>query len=259
MKIVFSVDLAMALIMGFQPESIPLSALALSRGLTPSLTALEFVGDATGLRHQFVAPRSMLSLEDRLPPWLVSWGKSHLTARPEIVSSCIGCGRCALHCPPQAMHIEGGRVHIDDKKCIRCYCCQELCPENAVQLNEGLLLKVAKKFQLRVQVQKQENKKTPEHGRKATANRSIPNRPVSPLALVLSPYYTKVEKVFGRRRNSIQRVSLHRLRSGMLTSENIYTAEGQLLIKADTEIKESYIRRLRGYRHSGCVCPQSFF
>ena len=142
----FAVDLAMAAVMGFPADSIPLSSLALSRRLTPPLAELELVGDAAGVRHQFVAPRSMLSLEDRVPSWLVKWSKNQLTARPEISPACIGCGRCAEHCPPQAMHLANGRVHIDYEKCIRCYCCQELCPANAVNLKEGLILGAARKF-----------------------------------------------------------------------------------------------------------------
>ena len=142
----FAVDVVMAAIMGFRPEEIPLSALALSRGLTPALAELEVVGNAAVLRHQFVAPRSMLSLEDRLPGWLVHLFKNHLTARPEINRNCVGCGRCAEHCPPQAMHVAAGRVVVDHDKCIRCYCCQELCPANAVEIKEGLLLGAAKKF-----------------------------------------------------------------------------------------------------------------
>ena len=43
----------------------------------------------------------------------------------------------------------------------------------------------------------------------------------------------------------MQRVSLERLRPGMLTSENVYTADGQLLLKANAEIQESYLKRLQ--------------
>ena len=61
-------------------------------------------------------------------------------------TKCIGCGRCVTHCPPQAMQLAGGIVHIDDAKCIRCYYCQELCPANAIELHRGLLLKLAQRF-----------------------------------------------------------------------------------------------------------------
>lgn len=145
----FAVDMAMAGCMGFSPETIPLLALALERGLTPPPAGLELVGDASSLRHQFLPPRSMLSLEDRLPGWLVKWCRSQLTAKPAIGAECIGCGRCARHCPPQAINVESARAVIDDSRCIRCYCCQELCPANAVQLQEGLALKLTRRWLLK--------------------------------------------------------------------------------------------------------------
>ena len=142
----FAVDLVMAEIMGFDPARLPLTALALERGLTPPLAGIELVGSASDVRRKFVPPRSMLTLADRIPGWAAALGRSQLTARPEIDETCIGCGRCAAHCPPQAMAVESGKVRIDYDKCIRCYCCQEHCPEDAVHLKEGALLKISRRF-----------------------------------------------------------------------------------------------------------------
>jgi uncharacterized protein (DUF362 family)/Pyruvate/2-oxoacid:ferredoxin oxidoreductase delta subunit len=142
----FAVDIIMAEMMGFNPEYLPVTALALERGLTPPLAGIELVGSARDIRLKFVEPRSMNSLEDRVPKWVADLGRNQLTARPEIDSSCVGCGRCAAHCPPQAMTVTGGKVKIDYDKCIRCYCCQELCPENAVHLREGPVLKAARRL-----------------------------------------------------------------------------------------------------------------
>lgn len=142
----FAVDIVMATMMGFNPERLPLAALSLERGLTPPLAGIDLVGNAADLRFKFVEPRSMLSLTDRMPKWAARLGRSQLTARPAIGDACVGCGRCAEHCPPQAMTVVGGKVHIDYGKCIRCYCCQELCPANAVRLEEGRLLKLARRI-----------------------------------------------------------------------------------------------------------------
>ena len=141
-----AVDMTMAQMMGFRPEDIPLLALALERGVAPSLAAIERVGSARDTRHAFLPPRTLTSLEDRVPRWAARLGRSQLTARPDTASNCISCGRCVNHCPPQAMELTDGRVTIDYERCIRCYCCQELCPANAVMLSEGKLLKMLRPF-----------------------------------------------------------------------------------------------------------------
>ena len=142
----FAVDIVMAEMMGFRPADLPVAALSLELGLTPNFESIELVGEARQVRHQFIQPRSMRSLEDRVPAWFAQGARSQLTARPLVQSNCIGCGRCVAHCPPKAMQLVGGRVQIDDAKCIRCYCCQELCPANAIQLRSSLLLKLAQRF-----------------------------------------------------------------------------------------------------------------
>jgi uncharacterized protein (DUF362 family)/Pyruvate/2-oxoacid:ferredoxin oxidoreductase delta subunit len=142
----FAVDIVMAEMMGFNPEGLPLTALALAQGLTPPLSGIELVGSAKDIRLKFIEPHSMKSLEDRVPKWVADLGRNQLTARPEISGACVGCGRCADHCPPQAMTVTEGKVRVDYDKCIRCYCCQELCPENAVHLREGRVLKLVRRF-----------------------------------------------------------------------------------------------------------------
>jgi uncharacterized protein (DUF362 family)/Pyruvate/2-oxoacid:ferredoxin oxidoreductase delta subunit len=142
----FAVDVVMAEVMGFKPERLPLTGLALDRGLTPSYGDIELMGTGKDVKLKFAEPQTMRSLEDRIPKWATELGRAQLTARPEITDTCIACGRCAAHCPPKAMTIANGKVAIDYDKCIRCYCCQELCPENAVRLREGRLLKIAQKF-----------------------------------------------------------------------------------------------------------------
>lgn len=57
---------------------------------------------------------------------------------------CTGCGVCVEHCPAGAMHKDNDYPEINEEKCIRCYCCFELCAENAWQMR-GLLGHIGRK------------------------------------------------------------------------------------------------------------------
>lgn len=138
----FAVDLVMAEVMGFKGETLPVAARALSLGLSPKLQDIEIRGSGRDVRLQFLSPRNIESLDQRLPMPMVDFFQNQLTAKPIINQNCIACGRCAEHCPPKAIHIADHKAVIDYKKCIRCYCCQELCPADAVELKRGLLLKI---------------------------------------------------------------------------------------------------------------------
>jgi uncharacterized protein (DUF362 family)/Pyruvate/2-oxoacid:ferredoxin oxidoreductase delta subunit len=73
-----------------------------------------------------------------LPAFLKRPLKNIFTPKPIINRDlCKACGACAEVCPPQAISLNDKRVLIDYHACIRCYCCQEVCPEGAVRLQSG--------------------------------------------------------------------------------------------------------------------------
>ncbi|MBL7205860.1 MAG: 4Fe-4S binding protein, partial [Desulfobacteraceae bacterium] len=37
-------------------------------------------------------------------------------------------------CPKDAVQVKGERASVDYSKCIRCFCCHEVCPEKAIDL-----------------------------------------------------------------------------------------------------------------------------
>jgi len=85
-----------------------------------------------------------------LPSWLRIPLKRSLSARPQVdASHCELCGLCVKHCPPHVMAIEDERLHIDFRRCIGCFCCQELCPHGALQTRQGLLLRLGKMLRRR--------------------------------------------------------------------------------------------------------------
>ncbi|MBI5968962.1 MAG: DUF362 domain-containing protein [Deltaproteobacteria bacterium] len=69
--------------------------------------------------------------------------KPRLSVRPEL---CTVCGVCVQHCPVQALTM-GKFPLLDSKKCISCYCCYELCSNQAIELT-GLMRRVTKRDKL---------------------------------------------------------------------------------------------------------------
>ncbi len=78
-----------------------------------------------------------------LPKPLKNLLKNAVSAQPEISATCERCGHCITHCPPHAMQMDNRGVQIDYGRCIRCFCCQELCPHNAISTRQGILLRLA--------------------------------------------------------------------------------------------------------------------
>jgi uncharacterized protein (DUF362 family)/Pyruvate/2-oxoacid:ferredoxin oxidoreductase delta subunit len=61
--------------------------------------------------------------------------------RPE---NCVACGKCAAVCRAGAISQTGRNLSFDYNKCIRCYCCHEMCPVNAIEFRDGLLRRAMK-------------------------------------------------------------------------------------------------------------------
>lgn len=57
-------------------------------------------------------------------------------------NNCKSCGICANSCPPKALQMKNGTPILDTSKCIRCFCCHELCNYNAVKIHRPWFLKL---------------------------------------------------------------------------------------------------------------------
>ena len=49
-------------------------------------------------------------------------------------NKCTGCGACVEICPVNAVKIENKRAVIDDKECVECGACINECPNEAISL-----------------------------------------------------------------------------------------------------------------------------
>lgn len=57
-----------------------------------------------------------------------------------IKQKCTGCLRCVQHCPVKCLeHSKKKGIKCDYNACIRCFICQEICPEDAIRLRKPLL------------------------------------------------------------------------------------------------------------------------
>ena len=70
-----------------------------------------------------------------------------MTQRPKINQKhCRGCRKCFEHCPVKAISMvdkNGKKVaSIDYNKCIKCFCCQELCPFGVIKIKSGIIYRV---------------------------------------------------------------------------------------------------------------------
>lgn len=142
-----AVDTVAVELLGLAPAAVWTQKVAQETGRPGSrLAEVELAGDdPAALRPKRFRQARSTDVRFGLPPWLSEPLKSSLTARPQIAAgSCVLCGLCVEHCPPQAMAVAGGRLTINHARCIRCFCCQELCPRGAVLTRQGLLLRLAR-------------------------------------------------------------------------------------------------------------------
>lgn len=103
---------------------------------------------------------SELAVDDFLPPdsdrtpiltWLATFWDGRLMKffepRPKINNAhCVGCGECMRSCPVHTITIDQAkrRAVIHPEKCIKCFCCQELCPKDGVKIKQNFLIKLVK-------------------------------------------------------------------------------------------------------------------
>ena len=128
------------LLIGNSGKDLLLVRRARERGLT---TEFEFSGPLPEIEPLELPPPPGLLCEwgVMLPPGLKKQLRELLVARPVLQKDkCIGCGLCAKLCPPATLKIVGGKACFDYPGCIRCFCCQEHCPQGAITMKKGALM-----------------------------------------------------------------------------------------------------------------------
>jgi uncharacterized protein (DUF362 family)/Pyruvate/2-oxoacid:ferredoxin oxidoreductase delta subunit len=57
-------------------------------------------------------------------------------------NKCKQCGMCAHSCPPKALEMKNGLPNVNLDKCIRCFCCHEICTHDAVKIKTPWFIKI---------------------------------------------------------------------------------------------------------------------
>lgn len=143
----FSADLVGAQLIGMSGKVIMLER-GIERGLTVAAPTVIGSDPAELAVSDFAPPDS-----DRTPilEWLATFWDGRLMRffepRPKIDNAaCVGCGECVRSCPVHTITLDKKkhRAVIAPDACIKCFCCQELCPKNAVRVKQNFLIKLVK-------------------------------------------------------------------------------------------------------------------
>lgn len=142
-----AMDIVMSRLIGYKPEEIATNRYALGR--MDGIASIDDV-EVRGVSESELAPRDFQRIGGRrglrIPGFLKQLGivqRIETRLRPHPVfhhDTCIRCGECVQICASRALRFlqddsEAGRhVEIDTRACIRCYCCHEVCPVEAITI-----------------------------------------------------------------------------------------------------------------------------
>jgi len=147
-----ALDATVCRLIDMNPEFVPTTKYGMEAGSGTYLeNEIEFLGDDfEGFRDtSFEIKRFPVQGFNKTEKGLTGFINNRLVSKPYIKKDiCNVCGTCVSMCPvePKAVNWVNGdkekTPEYDYNGCIRCYCCQELCPEGAIELRAPVLRKV---------------------------------------------------------------------------------------------------------------------
>jgi uncharacterized protein (DUF362 family)/Pyruvate/2-oxoacid:ferredoxin oxidoreductase delta subunit len=132
-----AVDAIAGRIIGLKPDDVLTTRYAAERGLGISdLKKIEVTGENLDslIVPDFKLPSSAYRLAmNRAPYGLIKHILEEVAPRPRVKKkNCTACIKCVKACPTGAATMVGKTAAINEKLCIRCMCCHEVCRFNAI-------------------------------------------------------------------------------------------------------------------------------
>lgn len=139
-----ALDIIASELIGFDPMQIPTTRAALERGIgvrNPEITGAEL----KDVRLKFKLPGGGILAV--MPPVFRKALRRFAAVKPCIDTSlCTRCNACVMNCSVNAIEDKNGIYVINEDKCIHCFCCRELCPNEAVFLKKSALMQLVSKI-----------------------------------------------------------------------------------------------------------------
>ena len=150
----FAADIVGETLLGFE-NTVPIVREAVSRGLCPAdISGVTLLGD--DIRPLCISDfKEPETAENRATSTLSffssgKWGRFFMPRPKAVPDICKGCGECVASCPQHTIELiqkHGKKIaKVRHANCIRCYCCQELCPFGAIEIKKNFIIKIASRI-----------------------------------------------------------------------------------------------------------------
>ena len=139
---VYALDAAVCRMLGIRGDDLLTNRVAGEMGLLAEAIAID--GDLPLIGDMKLPEMTPLVFG---PKRLHGFMRRHLLQRPVCEAPlCRHCGECWRYCPAKAITPEVQGLRFDYDRCIRCYCCMEVCPYGALSAQETYTGRVARKL-----------------------------------------------------------------------------------------------------------------
>lgn len=147
----YAADLVGMTLMNGKVENFPQTFVCKQRGISPTmLNEIEVVGEdlekSKVVGFKLVKDDHSWENKTSLPKGLGKPLITLISPYPYVNKrKCKGCRKCFDHCPNKAITMVDNKATFDLNKCIRCYCCQELCPYHLIKVKRSFVSRLIKK------------------------------------------------------------------------------------------------------------------